>query len=139
MALLRNSIIAQIGIQYENIKTRLYDDLGKLLSLLKKSGFENPLPVVRENLNTKHTGEVLKTVMRVVRGWINYHNVSDNGPKVEAFRKHCMRIIFKWINRKGGRHSMSWERFNQILKAIGFPKAGKLYRCSGRAEHVWGH
>lgn len=86
---------------------------------------------LRENLNTKHTGEVLKTVMRVVRGWINYHNVSDNGPKVEAFRKQCMRIIFKWINRKGGRHSMSWERFNQILKAIGFPKAGKTISMFG--------
>ncbi len=80
---------------------------------------------LRDNLNTKHTGETLKTVMRVVRGWINYHNVSDNGRKVEAFRKHCMRIIFKWINRKGGRRSMSWDRFNQVLKAIGFPKAGK--------------
>ncbi len=80
---------------------------------------------LRENLNTKHTGETLKIVMRVVRGWINYHNVSDNGRKVEAFRKHSMRLIFKWINRKGGPRSMSWERFNQILKAIGFPKSGK--------------
>ena len=81
---------------------------------------------LKDNLNTKHTGETLKTVMRVVKGWINYHNVSDNGRKVEAFRKHSMRIIFKWINRKGGRRSMSWERFNQVLKAIGFPKAGKI-------------
>lgn len=80
---------------------------------------------LRKNLNTKHTGETLKTVMRVVRGWVNYHNVSDNEHKVEAFRKHCMRIIFKWINRKGGRHSMTWDRFNQLLKAIGFPKPGK--------------
>jgi RNA-directed DNA polymerase len=86
---------------------------------------------LRKNLNTKHTGVTLKSVIRVVRGWINYHNVSDNGRKVEAFRKQCMRITFKWINRKGGRHSMSWERFNQILKAIGFPKAGKTISMFG--------
>jgi len=80
---------------------------------------------LRKNLNTKHTGQTLKTIIRVVRGWINYHNVSDNAGKVEAFRKQCMRIIFKWINRKGGRYSMSWDRFNQLLNAVGFPKAGK--------------
>lgn len=78
-----------------------------------------------KNLNTKHTGEILKTVMRAVKGWINYHNVSDNERRVDVFRKYCMRIIFKWLNRKGRRHSMSWARFNLMLKAIGFPKAGK--------------
>lgn len=67
----------------------------------------------------------MKTVIRIVRGWVNYHNVSDNRPKVEAFRRQCMRIIFKWINRKGGQRSMTWNRFNQVLKEIGFPKAGK--------------
>ncbi len=69
-----------------------------------------------KNLNTKHTGEILKTVMRVVKGWINYHNVSDNERRVDVFRKYCMRIIFKWLNRKGRRHSMSWARFNLMLK-----------------------
>ncbi|MFO2681642.1 group II intron maturase-specific domain-containing protein, partial [Legionella pneumophila serogroup 1] len=78
-----------------------------------------------KTLNTKHTGEILKTVMRVVKGWINYHNVSDNERRIDVFRKYCMRIIFKWLNRKGRRHSMSWARFNLMLKAIGFPKAGK--------------
>ena len=86
---------------------------------------------LRRNLNTKHMGSPMETVIRVVRGWINYHNVSDNAQKVEAFRKQCMRIIFKWINRKGGRHSMNWERFNQILKATGFPKAGKTISMFG--------
>lgn len=43
-----------------------------------------------QNLNTEHPDELLKTVIRVVRGWINYHNVSDNERKVDAFRRHCM-------------------------------------------------
>jgi RNA-directed DNA polymerase len=78
-----------------------------------------------QNINTDHPDEILKTVIRVVRGWINYHNVSDNERKVDTFRRHCMRIIFKWINRKGRKHPMSWESFNKMLKTIGFPKAGK--------------
>ena len=78
------------------------------------------------NLNTKHPKDVLKTVVRVVKGWINYHHISDNGHMVEAFRENCMRIIFKWLNRKGRRRPMQWARFNNIMKAIGFPKAGKV-------------
>ena len=80
---------------------------------------------LRKNLNAKHTDMILKSVIRVVRGWINYHHISDNAPMVEAFRKECMRAIFKWFNRKGRRHPMRWDRFNRIMKAAGFPKAGK--------------
>lgn len=78
------------------------------------------------NLNTKHQNDVLKTVNRVVRGWINYHNISDNAHMVEAFRKHSARTIFKWVNRRGRRHPMRWSSFNCKMKAIGFPKAGKV-------------
>jgi len=77
------------------------------------------------NLNARHSGNILKTVIRVVRGWLNYHNISDNAHMVEAFRKQCMRIIFKWFNRKGRRHPMRWDCFNRKIKAAGFPKAGK--------------
>lgn len=77
------------------------------------------------NLNAKHPTVILKMVIRVVRGWINYHNISDNERIVDAFRRHCMRIIFKWFNRKGRRHPMRWDRFNRIMKTVGFPQAGK--------------
>lgn len=95
----------------------------------RKDRFTAKLKGLREflwkNLNAKDPIEVLKTVISVVRGWINYHNISDNERKVDAFRKQCARIIFKWFNRRGRRKPMSWNRFNQILNAIGFPKVGK--------------
>jgi len=78
------------------------------------------------NLSTKRTKAILETIMRVVRGWISYHNISDNSHRIEAFRKQVMRTIFKWINRKGRKHPMSWSRFNRMLDAISFPKAGKV-------------
>lgn len=78
-----------------------------------------------KHLHAKHIGEILKTVARAVKGWMNYHNISDNRHKVEAFRKHCVRIIYKWINRKGRRRPIRWDQLYRILEAIGFPKAGK--------------
>jgi len=78
------------------------------------------------NLNTSNEDEILKTVTRVVRGWINYHNISDNARMVDAFRKQSMRTIFKWVNRRGRRHPITWVKFNRMMDAIGFPKAGKV-------------
>lgn len=38
-----------------------------------------------DNLNTKDTMGVIKTVIRVVKGWMNYHAVSGNRQRVIAF------------------------------------------------------
>lgn len=35
---------------------------------------------LRDNLNARCPGDILKTVFRVVRGWINYHNPYGNHP-----------------------------------------------------------
>ena len=78
-----------------------------------------------ENLNVKDTHALLDTVIRVVRGWMNYHNISDNAHMIEAFRKQCMRILFKWYNRRGRKRPLSWKRFNIIMESKGFPRAGK--------------
>lgn len=39
------------------------------------------------NMSAKRTHIILKTVMRVVRGWINYHNISDNKHRVALLPK----------------------------------------------------
>lgn len=78
------------------------------------------------NLSMGKTMDVLETVVLVIRGWINYHNISDNGHKIETFRNLSARIIYKWINRKGRRHPMRWDTFNLLLKAIDFPRTGKV-------------
>jgi RNA-directed DNA polymerase len=79
---------------------------------------------LRNNL-TKDTTTTVKTVMRVVNGWMNYHNISDNAHRVEAFRNESMRIIFNWMNRKGRKHPITWARFNDYLVTVGFPKPGR--------------
>ncbi|MDI1232469.1 MAG: group II intron maturase-specific domain-containing protein [Methylobacter sp.] len=58
---------------------------------------------LRENLNTKDTLGVLKTVIRVIKGWINYHGVSDNNRRVGQFLERSKRIILQWLNRRGGK------------------------------------
>ncbi|HFW3778282.1 TPA: group II intron maturase-specific domain-containing protein, partial [Salmonella enterica subsp. enterica serovar Thompson] len=65
--------------------------------------------------------QTLNTVIRVVRGWINYHGISDNKRRVGQFVYQSRRIIYRWFNRKGGRHPMTWEKLDLILKMLGYP------------------
>lgn len=96
----------------------------------RKDRFASKLKGLREflwkHLRTNQTGNILKTVVRVIQGWINYHNISDNARMVDAFRKVSMRIIYSWLNRRGRRYPTSWERVNRIMIAMGFPKARKV-------------
>lgn len=78
-----------------------------------------------ENRNTENTNRFLKRVIKAVKGWINYHAISDNGGCVWTFINRCKRILFKWFNRRGGKRRMNWERFTNILKEINFPETWK--------------
>ncbi len=82
---------------------------------------------LRKNLNTTDIRLILNTVIRVVRGWINYHSVSDNQRRVEQFIYQSKWIIYRWFNRKGGRHRLTWEKLNLILKMLNYPSRWKTH------------
>ena len=77
-----------------------------------------------DNLNARDPRNVLHTAIAVIRGWINYHHISDNSHMVDAFRVECMRTIHRF-NRRGRRRPLRWDRFNQMMQGMGFPKMGK--------------
>lgn len=77
------------------------------------------------NLNAPNKRLVLNTIIRVIRGWINYHCISDNQRRVRQFIFQSTRIIYRWFNRKGVRRRMTWKTLNIILKMLGFPSRWK--------------
>lgn len=80
---------------------------------------------LESNLNAKSTENVLKMVNRVIKGWINYHVISDNRHSVDQFLEKSKFLIHKWLNRRGGKKYVSWKKLMIILKASGFPKHWK--------------
>lgn len=78
-----------------------------------------------EHLNVEDTDELLRSVIRKVKGWINYHAISDNQRRVSAFLRRVKRIVFKWCNRRGGKRRMIWEKLIIRLNRVGFPKSFK--------------
>lgn len=94
---------------------------------------------LRKNLNTKDTLGVIKTVIRVIKGWANYHGVSDNKRRVGQFLEQSKRVILQWLNRRGGKRRITWKKLLRGLKALGFPTQWKTVSMFQRTEHVWGH
>lgn len=90
---------------------------------------------LKEHLNAE-TVEVLAQVIRVVKGWINYHAITDNQRCVNSFLFASKRIAFKWINRKGGQRKWSWDKFNKLLKAIKFPASFKTKSMFATSQTV---
>lgn len=76
---------------------------------------------LKENRN-KNTNIVLQRVKRVVKGWVNYNAISDNQQRVNSFIMQSARATFNWMNRRGGKRRMNWERFGKVLKKTDYPR-----------------
>lgn len=81
---------------------------------------------IKKNLVTKDTDALIRSVIRRVKGWINYHAVSDNGRRVSGFLYDVHYILLKWFNRRSQRKSMNWDNLRLKLKQMGFPQSFKV-------------
>lgn len=66
-----------------------------------------------------------------LRGYCNYYGVIGNDTGLNRFFRAAMRILFKWLNRRGQRRSYNWAGFRELLeqfqverpRIVGRPKA----------------
>ncbi len=77
---------------------------------------------LRKERTTKDSVQVLRTVVRGVVGWINYHAISDNERRVRQFIRISRYLIFRWINRRGRKRPMNWRTFMRVLDRVNFPR-----------------
>ncbi|MBD2786424.1 group II intron reverse transcriptase/maturase [Xenorhabdus sp. DI] len=105
--------------------------LWRLKLTSRKDRFAAKLKGLRDflwkNLNTPDKRLILTIVIRVIRGWINYHGISDNQRRVGQFIYQSTRILYRWFNRKGGRRRLTWKKLNLILKMLGYPFRWKTH------------
>ena len=62
-----------------------------------------------------------KTFVAKVRGHIAYYAVSFNKIGVSLFVRNATWILFKWLNRRGGKRRLSWEKFQRFMQAFPLP------------------
>jgi group II intron reverse transcriptase/maturase len=68
------------------------------------------------NLRTEGGKSMIEHVCRHLRGHYNYFGVSGNYRSINAYGYHAACILFKWLNRRSQRGSITWKRFWELLK-----------------------
>jgi RNA-directed DNA polymerase len=84
------------------------------------STYKSWLKVNRARLRN---GEIWEMTRVKLRGHIAYYGVTDNYQSIQDYVHHVKRLLFKWLNRQGGRRRMNWEKFTLMERRFPFPPA----------------
>jgi hypothetical protein len=57
-------------------------------------------------------------VVRHLRGHIQYYGVSGNSRAVASYVYFATGLLFKWLNRRSQRRSMTWKRFGEFVRPL---------------------
>lgn len=81
---------------------------------------------LRANLTVKETDRFLESVIRGIKGWVNYHAISDNERRVSSFLYECKGLIYRWFNRRGSKDAISWDSLELRLRRLRYPRSFKV-------------
>jgi group II intron reverse transcriptase/maturase len=74
-------------------------------------------------MRTLGAKEMVTYVRQHLNGHINYYGVSGNSHSVFAYVRHAGNTLFKWLNRRSQRRSITWDRWLALIKQGLLPKA----------------
>jgi len=64
---------------------------------------------------------LMKTLKRKVRGHYNYFRVVGNNRGLWTFYREVIKLLYKWLNRRSQRRSLTWPKLNRLLERSMFP------------------
>ncbi len=70
---------------------------------------------------TMKTAELWETVKAKLRGHFGYYGVTDNFPSISRFGYKVRQLLFKWLNRRGKRGCLNWEKLSKMFKLFPLP------------------
>ncbi len=59
---------------------------------------------------------MLEYVRRHLRGYQQYYGVSGNSGPLRAYFRVIGKLLFKWLNRRSQRRSITWSRYVAMWK-----------------------
>lgn len=71
---------------------------------------------------TLKTRELWARVKSKMTGHYNYYGVTDNMRGITRFYEAVKRSLFKWLNRRGRKNCLNWEKYNEMLKRFPLPR-----------------
>jgi len=77
---------------------------------------------LKDNRAKMTTRELWQAVCAKLRGHYGYYGVTDNSSGIGRFNYEAKKLLFKWLNRRSQRKSMTWEKFNLMDKRFPLPR-----------------
>jgi group II intron reverse transcriptase/maturase len=71
---------------------------------------------------TLKTKELWETAKAKLRGHYNYYGVTDNLRGIERFYAEVKKLLHKWLNRRGKKHCLNWQKFSEMQQRFSLPK-----------------
>src|SRR5438093_7420079 len=65
--------------------------------------------------------ELMETLRAKYAGHWNYYGIIGNAKSLNRYCYETSRILFKWLNRRSQRRSLTWSAFNRLLKRYQVP------------------
>ena len=89
---------------------------------------------IRENRHMK-TSLLLASLVRKLRGHNQYFGVVGNLAALHALKLHVMKLLHKWLNRRSGRKSCTWEKLKHYISFTPLPTPACCAKTG--ATRVW--
>ena len=89
---------------------------------------------IKENRHLK-TSVLLKSLSRKLKGHYQYFGVVGNLAGLIKVKDYVVTLLYKWLNRRSGRKSCTWERLKRIIEFNPLP----MPVCTAKAARakVW--
>jgi RNA-directed DNA polymerase len=92
-------------------------DRKKLAAKLKEMNLW--LKHIRNCMPIKDWWQILRAKLA---GYFQYYGVSDNSRSIGKFYYFVLKLVFKWVNRRSQKSSMTWTAFHEYLRRHELPK-----------------
>ena len=69
-----------------------------------------------------------------LRGHFAYYGVTDNSSGIARFYEEAKKLLFKWLNRRSQRKSMTWEQFKLMNQRFPLPPPRIRVNLLGRPK-----
>jgi len=76
---------------------------------------------IKENRHDKQ-GKIMRTLRAKLQGTWNYYGLIGNSRRMGQFYSETCRTVYKWLNRRSQRHSLTWEAFNRLMIRFDVPR-----------------
>ena len=86
-----------------------------------------------QNRNAMTLKELWGQLTAKIKGHYAYYGVSDNSHSINVYYYRVIQMVYKWLNQRSQKPSMSWQKFDLLLKRFPLPQpqiVHRFYICS---------